>query len=300
MLQATNIRVRSFDLSYLDIYWDVTDTAEQVLDYEFYIQRSTNETGPFVTIAGPIIDLFRFRDTTVRGQHSLYHKLFYRILVRNRETTATETFPENGLGARLAAPPDLHALEMSRQERVKLKEFKGRKVLVYPRRSSGTRCVACFDSVSRRRIIANCMTCYNTSYAGGYFAPIRTWMQIITPTTVSSKTATGEIQVQATNWLLSNYPLITEGDLVVEMENKRWTIAPQIQHVSKGRALVRQTGTLTQVHKNSAEYSVPVNMTVSEVGDIVASPERNYTNPHNVGDANIDAALKRLFGPSII
>ena len=81
------------------------------------------------------------------------------------------------------------------------------------------------------------------------------------------------------------------------MENVRWLIGPGLNKVSKGRACVRQEGILSLANKGSMEYAVPVNLSVDEVGDLLASPERNYTNPHNQSAVGVRTALDDIFGP---
>ena len=296
MLKVADIRVRSFSLSYLDVFWRVSDTPESAMDYEFYIQRSPNETGPFVDVAGPLIDGYQFRDSTVRGMHSMYHKLFYRIRVVSRATAAERIFPDTGLGVSLAARPDLQALEMARMENLRLKEFKGREVLVFPKRNSGSRCSACFDPVHMRKTHSNCHSCFGTGFAGGYWAPVRCYMQVITPNDTTQKFVDGAAQVQVTQFNLGNYPLIKSGDLVVEMENVRWIVGDSVTPVSKGRAMVRQTGSISRANNSSPEYNVPVNLSITEIRDMVPSPDRNFTNPKNLGGVGVVSALEYLFG----
>ena len=297
MLYVANLRVRSFSLDHLDIYWSLADgISEDPRDYEFVVQWSSSEFDHYADISGPIIDGYHFRDTTVRGQHSFYHKRYYRLIIRHRPTAKEQLFPEQG-GVKLAAPPDLMALEMARQENLKLKEFGGRQVWVFPKRVSGPRCVACYDQVQRRRVRGDCAVCYGTGWLGGYHAPIACYMQIHTPTETTMKAKDGEIQVENTAFRLGNYPELHEGDLVVEAENVRWAVADSIVKVKKARAMIRQTGSLHRVPKTDVQYSVPVNLTTAETADLVASPHRNYTNPHNLETADLGKALLGLFGP---
>ncbi len=297
MLHVANLRVRSFSLDYLDIYWSLADgTTEDPRDYEVVVQWSSNQYGPYQAVSGPIIDGLHFRDTTVKGQHSFYHQRYYRLIIRNRSSQAETPFPAEG-GIRLQAPADLMALEMARQENLKLKEFSGRKVWVFARRVSGPRCVACYDPVQRRRVRSDCATCFGTGTYGGYHAPVACYMQVQTPTEVTLKIPDGEVQVENAQFRLGNYPELSEGDLVVEAENVRWAVSDQINKVKKARALIRQEGVLHRIPKTDAQYNVPLKLTVDEAGNLLGSPDRNFTNPHNLSDADVGKAILGLFGP---
>jgi len=297
MVHVANLRVRSFSLDYLDLYWSLADgTSEDPRNYEFVVQWAPNQLGPFADLSAPIIDGYRFRDTTVKGQHSFFHQRYYRLIIRNRSSDAVEYFPEQG-GVRLGALPDLAALEMARQENLRIKEFSGRQVYVFSKRTFGPRCVACFDPVQQRRVRGNCQVCFGTGTQGGYHAPAACHMQIHTPPEVTLKTQDGSVQQSNTRFKMGNYPELFEGDLVVEAENVRWVVSDQISKIKKARALIRQEGTLHAVPRTDAGFQVPINLTVDQVGDLLPGPERNYTAPSNLANVDIDAAILRTFGP---
>jgi hypothetical protein len=296
MLEVTNIRVRSFNLDYLDIYWDLAPTYEDVLDYEFVVQTSDSEFGPYYDLTIPIVDLFHVRDITVKGRHSVYHKRYYRVIARKRaDNTVTATFPELG-GVRMSAPPDLYALEMARINNLKLREFMGRKVWIFPRKQSGQRCGVCWDKTMSRKTRSACPSCFDTTWVGGFHPPVEVWCMIISPAEQSAQTNFTRVANQNTTMLAGNYPELSEGDVVVEAENIRWRVGSDLQKIRKARALIRQQVAVHAIPKSDIEYTLPIRLADADVRDLMASPERNYTNPSNLEDPALLSALNSVFG----
>lgn len=295
MLHVTNIRIRSFDLGYLDVYWDIEPSYEDISDYEFVVEKSDNEFGPYFDLTVPIVDRYHVRDNTVKGVKDFYNKIYYRIRVQKRGTSEQAVFPEVG-GVKLAALPDLAALEMARLNNLKLKEFSGRKIWIYPKKRSGGRCSLCFDKVAQRRVRSGCSSCYDTSWVGGYHAPIQTYGMIVSPNEQTIHANFGDVQSENTTLLLGNYPELSEGDLIIEAENIRWRVASTLSKVKKSRALVRQQVAIHRIPTSDIEYKIPLNLSDEEIRDLIASPERNYTNPQTVESAKLTNVLNNVFG----
>ena len=295
MIKISNIQVRSFDIDYLDIYWDLEDSFDDVRAYEFVVERSDTEFGPYYPVSSAMVDRYHFRDTSVRGRHSYYNKIYYRVSVTNRETGSSAVFPEQG-GFKLAAKPDLAALEMARMNNLKLKEFSGRKVWVFPKRKTGQRCSVCFDPVSQRKLRSQCPGCFDTTWTGGYHAPVETYALIVTPNEQTIHANFGNVENENTTLQLGNYPELFEGDIIVEAENVRWRVASTISKIKKARSLVRQQAALHRIPKGDIEYSLPINLSDEEIKELSASPERNYTNPQTLESAKLSNVLTDVFG----
>ena len=232
MLEVTNIRVRSFDLNYLDIYWEIKPCYEDVNQYEFDVLRADSEFGEYRSIATQLVDQYRVRDNSIRGQKSFYHNLYYRIVCRHRVSGDEATFPKVG-GANLGAPLDLAGLEMARINNLKLKEFTGRKMWVFSKKASGQRCSACFDRVTSRKTKSRCANCFDTTWVGGFTAPVEVYAMIISPDETTVHADFGNIEIENTAILTGNYPELFEGDIIVEAENLRWRVGSNIKKVKK-------------------------------------------------------------------
>lgn len=296
MVEITNIRVRSFSLDFLDVYWDLAPTYEDVLDYEFVVQTSDAEFGPYYDLTVPMVDRFHVRDITVKGRHAIYHRRYYRVIARKRaDPTQTATFPEVG-GAKLSAPADLYALEMARINNLKLMEFMGRKVWIFPRKQTGQRCGVCWDKTMSRKVRSGCPACFDTTWVGGYHSPIETYVAIVSPTESTAQTNFSKVQSPNTTMLAGNYPELSEGDVVVEAENLRWRVGSELQKIRKARALVRQQVSVHLIPKPDIEYTIPLHLSDDAVRDLMASPVRNFTNPQGLTDPSLISALNSVFG----
>lgn len=303
MIEVTNIRVRSFDLSYLDVYWDTAPGYEDVNDFQFIVEAAEKEFGPYYAVSAPLVNLLHFRDGTVRGQHSFYHERWYRIRVQWREVakqlddavSTDQVFPATGNGVSLGARPDLIALEMARMNRLRLKEYSGRQVWIFPKKRSGQRCSVCFDKITQRKLQSSCAVCFGTGWVGGYHAPVEAYATIVSPDETTAHTNFGTVEIENTTMLLANYPDVGEGDLVLEAENIRWRIGERITKVRKGRAVVRQQVPLHRIPKSDIEYAVPLNLTDAQIKDLEATPARNYTNPQTLEGADLRSALTGIF-----
>lgn len=295
MIKISDITVRSFNIDYLDVYWDLEDSFDDIRAYEFVVERADSEFGPYQAVSPAMVDRYHFRDMSVRGRHSYYNKIYYRVSIRNRETGDTTVFPKTG-GFKLAAKPDLAALEMARMTNLKLKEFSGRKVWVFPKRKTGQRCAVCFDPVSQRKLRSQCPNCFDTTWVGGYLAPVEAYALIVTPNEQTIHANFGNVENENTSVQLGNYPELFEGDIIVEAENVRWRVASTISKIKKARSLVRQQAALHRIPKGDIEYSLPINLSEEDIKNLSASPERNYTNPQTLESAKLSNVLTDIFG----
>jgi len=279
MLEVTDIKVHTFDLDWLDVYWKIKDTYDDVDSFSIYVLKSEAEQGPYHVIAGPFEDKYHFRDTTAR-QLRRYREWYYRIRLVDKRTDEAKEFPSVG-GASMMARLDLEGLEMARQEEMRLREFNGRKVLLYPLRTFGQIC-KCIDPATDQKLYEPCTTCYGTRYVGGYHTPVMVWARIVSPSVVTRKSVFAEIKTQSARIELGNFPIIQTGWLVIEpMENVRWTIGEVFQGGSeKLRSPVTQGAPLTSCPIGDVAYKVPV--LIDDPQNFEASPARQFSRPHSL------------------
>lgn len=280
MLKISSLKVRSMDIDYLDVHWSIDTTYEDVNNYQFYVERSEAEFGPYVRIAGPAVNKFSFRDSTLKGRHAFYRHYYYRIVVEKRDGSESATYPKDG-GVRMAAPPDLVAIEMARQRKLRISEFGGREVWVYPKKKSGQVC-GCVDRATMRKMVSNCRTCFDTGFVGGYHTPVKVSAIVVSPDEGAPLTPFGRIESEDTIGLFYNYPELFQGDIIIEVENIRWRVGERINKYKKGRALVWQRAVLHRVPPSDVEYHIPVVLPEADLRDFTASPDRNFTNPQNI------------------
>ncbi len=283
MIQITNVEVRSFDLDFLDLSWSIADTSERLSRYEIFVQRSIDgPAGPWVEIAGPLPgNETRLRDNDVNQIHN-WRRYYYRIRVRDKDTqqeVVTESVNKD-------APPDLIALEVRRRFELVLREYAGRKVVVFPAITSGFRCPSCYEVSPQgfsigRQTTQNCQTCFDTTFVGGFNSPIIGYIQIDPTAQSIQRTDTQEQDRQDTTARLGAFPPLKPKDMLVEGENIRWEVQ-SVTPTRKGRATVRQSVVLHRIPTADIRYKIPINLDDSTM----FSPEGEYTRHMDLQEAD--------------
>lgn len=294
MLAVVNLKVRSLDMDYLDLQWEVEDSEESPYDYTFQVERSEAPMGPWTAVSSTFSDRYLYRDIRVNRMHN-WRQYWYRIEI-TRLSDSSVTYSET---ATQAAKADLIALEVRRLESMLFEEFVGRQCYLFPIRTFGQRC-KCYDAVSGQRMRSQCMDCYDTTYFRGYHNPISIWVQFdpggkhIETNIPYTETAQGNTVARMTD-----FPPAKPRDLIIEAgENKRWRVE-RVSTTQRLRATLHQELTLHAVPSSDIEYKLPINVTSAM--DLVVSPQRNFTNPQQLDatdDADYYTEVLKLWGHS--
>lgn len=276
MLKVVSLKVASFVLDHLDLFWTLTSSVEEVIqEHDFYVQRSIDgAAGPYHQIAGPFYNTFLFRDPNVNLLNK-WRNYFYRIKTVHRPT-GEEAISQPTY---LEAPPDLIALEIIRRESLILQEFNGRWVALFPRMTFGQRCPHCWDRGVRGNTIGrstnqNCTTCFDTTFVGGFAQPMRILVQMDPSPKSTQLTTLGPAQPNLTTGRTTAFPPLKPADLIVEAENKRWCVE-SVSPTQKLRATVRQELKLNEYEKDDIKFKVPVQLDSKDL----FSPARSFTRP---------------------
>lgn len=279
-IELIKLRVASLDLDFHEVTWAVAPTSRDVLDYTFQVLRSEAEEGPYQELSPAMEDRYTFIDDVLQVLNR-WRTYFYKIRVVEKVSGDARDF-----GPFSKEPEaDLVALELRRHMRILFKEFAGRRCIVLPIRTFGQRCPDCWHPQLQKRTKSGCLTCFDTSFVRGYMHPIETWTQI-DPSSKSQQNAnTGITQQDNTTSRLGYYPGIKPFDLIIEAENVRWRVMGQTQ-TEHSRAPVHQEVQLHRIPEKDIEYAIPVHFS-SALRNLWVTPERNYSNPHNLSNFEI-------------
>lgn len=274
MIKVVNMRVRSLDMDYLDLFWQIENTTLSPNDFTFIVERSESSQGPWDQITEAFEDKYRFRDVAVNLMNR-WRQTWYRI----RVTRKSDSEVEYSDPARVQAKPDLIAMEVRRQERMLLKEYIGRRCYVFPIRTFGQRC-SCYDVVTGQALRSHCITCYDTTFVRGYLDPIEIWVQIDPSSQSIQPLQVMETQQQNTTARMGDFPPVKPRDIIIEAgENRRWRVE-RVTETQRLRAVLHQELQLHEIPLSDIEYKLPVNL--ADLDTIKFSPGRNFTNPQQL------------------
>lgn len=248
-----DLTVRSFERNFLDLFWEF-DASTYTMEYEWRIFRSEGPAGPWEIRTPWVREVFYFRDNVVPMLDRV-RTVYYTITVRKLSDQTSQTFGPFSL----AAKPDLIGMELIRQVRMELRYGSGRVCFLLPKRTTGPFCRTCYDSESKVRMNSNCISCYDTARAGGYYSPIRTEADIAEKdTSVVSKDQTVLNQVNTTA-RMTNFPPVKAGDVLITSENDRYVVerATTAEHRA---APYEQDVLLHLLPRTDIVYRIPVNI----------------------------------------
>ena len=268
------IKVRSLDIDFHEISWELAATSEDTLDYTFQVLRSEGPAGPFDAISKPVQDQFIFIDNVLLSGNR-NRKYYYVIRATHVPSSAQQDFGPSSKDP----DPDLIAIELRRHMQLLFQEFAARRCWVLPARTFGQRC-SCWNATLNQRTRSGCVTCYDTGFVRGYLSPIESWVQIDPSAKTNQHTNVGKIQQVNTTARLAFFPPVKPDDLLIEGENRRWKVVQQNQ-TEQSRAAVHQEVQLHEVPPKDIEFKVPLVLDKA-LKDIWISPKRNFTNPMNL------------------
>jgi hypothetical protein len=257
MIQVTSIHISGMTLDWLDIRWEIADTIELLSDYPFTVQRSESPAGPFYDVSKtPLINTFTFRDKTVdlKSRDRIY---YYRVKVTKTATGDLGYSQVDFLGIR----PDNAALEMMRQQQLQLRAQNGAGALIYKRRTSGPHCPRCWDPQLKRDTDSDCTFCFSDKYSGGFHSPIPTFIMFSSSRKLRQVAQVHESNPSSKIIDMTGYPLLQEGDLIVDAINRRYRVENVDWH-EKRLFVFRQIVTVNEYPRTDVIYKLPVDATL--------------------------------------
>jgi hypothetical protein len=253
--------------------WDLEDPTEDG-SYTFKVERSAGTEGPWeVLIAGAqniynYIDDFGVQpaipDEGKPHLHGLSVNPYYRVTVIPPSGCANSARTEpHGLEPELDPVARGLRRRLRYDEGIVFKRLNGVRLALLKRRTWGERCPDCYDAVTRATTREQCMTCYGTSFVGGYWAPVIVWGRVNTPkkTEVEYTSAPRTTREAATHVItLLDIPLLQDNDVIIETAtNDRHMVRSQVRTELRRRS-VHQQVTTSLMERGSVEYRIPVDL----------------------------------------
>lgn len=289
MIELGPVRVTGFSRRFFDVDWSILPTNDDLQEWQFYLERSEAEAGPFKVVAGPLVDRYHVRDNTT-PQISLNRVLFYRV----RAVNVSRHIELISAVADRDGEEDLIAAEIGSLEYLLFTEFVGTRSWLFPRRTFGQRCPGCWDDVLGKRLDDSCPVCFGTGFSGGYHYPIEFFGQFDqAPLSDQVSTITHHQQVPV-SFRCQASPNVVPGDLVITYKNQRLRVVGVSSTARLGVGVHQEVQTI-ELQPGSIEDAIELKV---EHRELSLTAGRNYTNPQNPEAVGIlaDEDLSRLLG----
>ena len=241
----------------------------------FNVYKSSMDSGPWTKINPVPLVGTNFLEDPSTLDFSKFRETFYVVEARlpapdNRYFKSTPTPWINPRSSLM----EIRAREIQRREKILLSKFNGVDTLVYRRMYFGARCPNCYDQETEKVTKDHCLTCYGTSFTGGYFPGILTKIHFEVSPNSTQQSYQGKFETnQTTAWTVS-YPSITPLDLLLRVHDFKMFRVGDMNATEIQTVQVRQLMQITELNKNSVEMNL--------AKDIVAS---KYTTPALTGSS---------------
>lgn len=290
MIRITSVRVTGFSRRYFDVDWQIAPTNDDLQEWEFFVERSEAEAGPWHIVAGPLIDRYYLRDNTT-PQISINRTLFYRVRavnpLRSVEIVSKVVDREGG--------EDLIAAEIISLESMLFQEFIGTIAWLFPRRTFGQRCPQCWDSVLGKRIDDSCPVCFGTGFSGGYHYPIEFYPQFDKAPRVDQVATHDHHQQTILGMRCQASPRLSPFDLLIDHKNQRYRVISAAS-TSRLGVDVHQEAQVIVLQPGSIEDAIELKV---DHRNLRVAGYRNFSNPQCPEEANLtdEDALPGILGP---
>jgi hypothetical protein len=272
MIQITDLKVTGISPDGPLVEWSILPTPEDLSLYRITVERSESPEDEFITVSPELINTFFFIDTNLPSEND-WRRPYYRVRVRNAATneeavygsivqtgvdeSSAEVFRDFG-PVQIQGDPDFYAMEIIRRNNLLLKRFTGVPAAIFVERTFGQHCTECFDFIKQRKIKNNCLTCLGTTWVGGFYAQINTYINFHPRPVATQMGPLQEEQQDSNSCMLSNFPRVKPRDIIVNMTTgERFRVAAT-QQTSKRGHLVHQICNLESINHNDIEQKVDI------------------------------------------
>lgn len=148
-----------------------------------------------------------------------------------------------------------------RESNIVLRMMNTPKVKILLRKKTGYHCPECYNTITKRVRFADCPVCNGTGIKHGYHSPVeirvsRDMSQLHNfPTLLDGE----KTELSAVNAWITNYPILTPGDVIVDKMNQRFVVT-NITPRYRAQHLIRQIFELFPLEKGHPLYEKDVDL----------------------------------------
>ena len=249
MIEVKSIDVSPINKSSFAISWKFEPTIEKLSDYRFSLEKSEapHDGYEFLANINPASNYYIDDDIAI---FKLWKSYYVRLKIESLDG-ADASYSRFGT---VEHPPNLEALELIRRTDITLKNPRygnGIECSIFLRKEGGQRCQECFDALKRRSTKSNCVNCYGTTYDGGFFKAVKAFVNFSVDAKSMGVADIGSNTRSANRVMLSNYPKIKPGDVIIDMRlNRVWSVT-EIQQIERRRHVIKQIATCEEEERTS-------------------------------------------------
>ena len=264
MIRFTDFQMNQFDPGKIGLTWKAIG---ELAKYNVVVERSGGPEGPFDVLTPiPLVNTFGFVDTTF-NKDSIYRNVYYRLKAIDKvthEETLSEVIDNRQDSLSYVGK------YMAKENKVTLERLTGTQCLLYIRKTFGTKCTNCYDPVRGKCIMEDCNVCWGTTYTGGFFKPVKVFVEIDRRLKAVSKTENGKAERKEAESWMGPYPVISPGDLLIEVENTnaRYLIDSLSFERDVLNAPIKQVPLLLKVDNSSIYSRIPVDKAAPSIDDV--------------------------------
>jgi hypothetical protein len=253
--RASAIQVKVYPqwFKQVTVEWSVPASFGNCL-FDVYFS-SVQDTG-FVKLNSTPITGTTFADTTTQ-EYSKYNKGYYVVeailtsknnVALRSDPVSWNTYQRNWV--------TLRAIEIQRREYWLLSRFAGISSYLFRKKTYGMRCTRCWNPTTEQVTDDHCPQCLGTSFQGGFFDPVRLYLQYDPTPNQEVKTYIGHDEENTIGAWTISMPDIRLGDVIVRTGD--WNIyeVGKIATTELQGNVVRQMTTLIQLSKGDVEYQL--------------------------------------------
>lgn len=245
--------VRPFYPTYVALTWDVKPRTIELLNPTFNIYRSGTPESNFELIGSTTS--YYYDDRTV-SMLDLDRDIYYYVETSyQNQTIRTDTRDINGviLSKKLIC---MHR-KVSRDWFLTMKIFNGVPILIYKRRRWGTRCTECFDPITKVTTHEHCLTCFGTSWLGGYHKPLRTYGKFEPPQDANTETdPAGPVQTTIQIITVLGYPTVERDEVIFDLKERKMYEVIEKTETQMRRDAVHQTLPTSDIARDNILYKL--------------------------------------------
>lgn len=242
------LEIRNVDFDQTVLFWSIDqEVGEKISDFGYIASISESENGPWIELFPSPIFAYGFIDTiTQRGMFD--QRLYYRIKAININT-GSEFYSEPVC---LDVEDDNYISDyISTQQSLMLQRYNGKPALHFARKKFGDRCPDCYDEIYQKSMKPKCKKCFGTTFIGGYYAPIKIYINTNKQTKAIDKSENGVNENGELSGWTSNKSIIEPDDLIVFLKktSERYLVGPVLPS-SINDTIVRQDLSLIRLKQD--------------------------------------------------